>query len=273
MRRRLLQVERSWGARVCEGRFRLTRETALCLIASRRRCRSRLEAQLGFAQLLLAKIVDLRLNSLLEWAVRRNELVDCSSRRRLLWQALQIPGMVVAFQVSYWQTRGCASSASGRLGRPLFEPLSRANLLAFWRSLEEQACLCTEGPALRLLSFDVFCGFVRTLGAGKAARRVVVLRRCRYKQRAGRLFSPHCLWCLWARPPYTFRVLPPACSKLEAPCDFVLWKVLRFARVWLCLDACASLGILGPRSSFCGRFCILPGFGFVWMLLPALRFI
>ena len=56
------------------------------------------------------------------------------------------------------------------------------------------------------------------------------------------------------------------------PWDFralvhILWKVLHFVRVWVCLDALASLLALGPRSSFCGRFCILYGFGFVWVLL------
>ena len=30
----------------------------------------------------------------------------------------------------------------------------------------------------------------------------------------------------------------------------ILWKVLHFARVWVCLDALASLGVLGPWSSF-----------------------
>ena len=30
----------------------------------------------------------------------------------------------------------------------------------------------------------------------------------------------------------------------------ISWKVLHFARVWLCLDALASLGILGNKVKF-----------------------
>ena len=41
----------------------------------------------------------------------------------------------------------------------------------------------------------------------------------------------------------------------------ILWKVLHFAKVWVCLDALADLGILGPLSSFCGSFCILQALG------------
>ena len=42
---------------------------------------------------------------------------------------------------------------------------------------------------------------------------------------------------------------------------FILWKVLDFARVWLCLDAFASLGILGPWSSLFGFPCKIQKFG------------
>ena len=65
-------------------------------------------------------------------------------------------------------------------------------------------------------------------------------------------------------------------------------KALHFARVWVCLDAFASFGILRPWSSFCGRFCVLQALGprsffcgsflilqafeFLWMLLLAFWF-
>ena len=52
----------------------------------------------------------------------------------------------------------------------------------------------------------------------------------------------------------------------------MLWKVLHFARVWLCLGAIATLGVLRTWSSFPGRFCILQGFGFAWMFLLAVEF-
>ena len=54
-------------------------------------------------------------------------------------------------------------------------------------------------------------------------------------------------------------------SKMILGPRLILWEILHFARVWVCLDALASLGILGPGAHFVeGCACCKPWVLILW---------